>query len=378
MPRQQETDLKIKIERVDSIDKVLKTKIAAGDPPDISTVPQPGVAASIVELGASIPLDDVVDMDALKGNMIPGTLEAGTFDDQLQALMISANVKSLIFYPKKAFEAAGYPIPQSLDELTALADQIKADGGTPWCITMESGAATGWVATDWFEDLVMRVGSVEDYEAWVKGELKFDSPVVREAAAYFEEAAFTEGNVLGGRKSIAATPFADAALPMFDEGKPGCWLLKQGSFFTGPDFMPDNVDADIDGELGVMPFPPATAGGESPVMGGGDLAMMFNDSDNAKKAMQYLSETDIGNASAEAGGFLSPHTDFDASLYPNETTRAIAAVGSGASYFLFDGSDAMPAEVGAGTFWTQMTSWINDDISLDDALTTIDESWPAS
>ena len=58
-----EAGIEVKIERVDSIDKLLKTKIQAGDTPDIALVPQPGVVASIVELGAAFPLDDVLDTD---------------------------------------------------------------------------------------------------------------------------------------------------------------------------------------------------------------------------------------------------------------------------------------------------------------------------
>ena len=97
---------------------------------------------------------------------------------------------------------------------------------------IESDTATGWPATDWFEDLVMRYGGADGYNQWVTNELKFDSDVVREAAAEFEELMFTEGNVLGGREAISSTVFGTAGNPMFDE-EPGCWLYKQGSFITG-------------------------------------------------------------------------------------------------------------------------------------------------
>ena len=96
---------------------------------------------------------------------------------------------------------------------------------------IEADTATGWPATDWFEDLVMRYGGPEEYNKWVTNETKFDSDVVREAAAEFEKLLFTEGNVLGGRKAIASTAFGTAGNPMFD-AKPGCWMYKQGTFIT--------------------------------------------------------------------------------------------------------------------------------------------------
>jgi alpha-glucoside transport system substrate-binding protein len=228
------------------------------------------------------------------------------------------------------------------------------------------------------EDLVMRYGGVDAYNDWVAGDLPFTDPVVKEAAAYFESVALTEGNVLGGQQAITATPFTEAAKPMFDKGKPGCWLLKQGSFYVGPDFLPEEVFASVDEELGVMGFPPAEAGGENPVLGGGDLAVLMNDSEDAKTAMNLLATADIGKDAAPVSSFISPFKDFDASLYPSETTRTIANVAYDSTAFLFDGSDSMPAEVGAGSFWKEMTAWLNGDTDIDTALQNIDDSWPES
>ena len=170
--------------------------------------------------------------------MVPGTLEAGTVDDKLYGLLVSLNVKGLVFYPKKAWDEAGYPAPTTIDELNALTEQIKADGNTPWCMGIESDTATGWPATDWFEDLVAALRRRRT--ATTSGSptrSPFDSDLVREAAAEFEELMFTDGNVLGGRKAIASTNFGTAGNPMFD-AKPGCWMYKQGSFITG--FFPED------------------------------------------------------------------------------------------------------------------------------------------
>ena len=43
-------------------------------------------------------------MDALEESMTPGTLEAGTVDGKLYGLLVSMNVKSLVFYNKKAWD----------------------------------------------------------------------------------------------------------------------------------------------------------------------------------------------------------------------------------------------------------------------------------
>jgi alpha-glucoside transport system substrate-binding protein len=45
--------------------------------------------------------------------------------------------------------------------------------------------------------------------------------------------------------------------------------------------------------------------------------------------------------------------------------------------FRFDASDAMPAAVGSGTFWSGMVDWFGGK-SAADVAKGIDASWPAS
>ena len=365
----------IKWSKVENINQLIMQKIQANDTPDIAFIPQPGVVADVVDRGEPIALDDVVDMNSLEKSMVPGTLEAGTVNKKLYGMLTSMNVKSLVMYPKKAWAKAGYKPPTTIDGLNTLTEQMKSDGHTPWCMGIEAEASTGWPATDWFEDLVMRYGGPEEYKKWVKNETKFDSDVVKEAAAEFEKLMFTDGNVLGGRKAIPSTNFGTAGNPMFDTD-PKCWMYKQGTFITG--FFPKKVVANIDDEVGVFGFPPVEEGGEKPVLGGGDLAMMFDDTASTKSVMQMLSKTDIGNEAAKTSSFISPHKDFDVANYQDNVTRDSAKVAYESTEFLFDGSDQMPGEVGAGSFWKEMTAWISGDQSLDETLQNIDASWPSN
>lgn len=369
--------IEVDMQRVDNINQLILTRIQAGDPPDIAIIPQPGVIKQIVDRGEGVELtDDIVPPDMIS-DMTPGTLEAGQIDGTQYGLMISMNVKSLVFTNKQAWEEAGYEAPETLDDLAALTEQIKSDGGTPWCFGIESGAATGWPATDWFEDLVMRYGGADVYNQWVTNEVKFDSDVVRQAADYFESTVLTEGNVPGGRGSIASVAFGDAEDTMWEDD-PGCWMFKQGNFVVSADFMPQDVVDNVDERVGVFGFPPAEAGGENPVLGGGDLATLLEDNEDSRAMMEILADVDLGTTAAPESSFISPHTEFDNSLYPSELTRQIADVAYQADPFLFDGSDQMPGEVGAGSFWKEMTAWISEQQDLDTTLTNIDDSWPSS
>ena len=369
--------IKVNVERVDNINQLILTRIQANDPPDIAVIPQPGVIKQIVDRNKAVEITDEIVPADLLSDMTPGTLEAGQIDGTQYGMMISMNVKSLVFYNKQAWDKAGYKAPETLDDLAKLGEQIKSDGGTPWCFGIESGTATGWPVTDWFEDLIMRYGGADGYNSWVSHETPFDSDLVKQAADYLETNVLADGNVPGGRGSISSVAFGDAEDTMWDD-KPGCWLFKQGNFVVSKDFMPADVVDNVDERIGVFGFPPAEAGGENPVLGGGDLATLLDDNEDSRAIMEILANVDLGTTAAPDSSFISPHTGFDTSLYPSDLTRQIADVAYQADPFLFDGSDLMPGEVGAGTFWKEMTAWISDQQDLDTTLKNIDASWPSS
>ena len=141
------------------------------------------------------------------------------------------NGKSFVWYPKKAFDAAGYKVPTTWDELTALQDQIVKDGDTPWCIGIESGAATGWPVTDWIEEIMLRTTTPENYDDWVSHKLPFSSPEVTAAAQKVGDIWLNPKFVYGGTAGIVSTNFGDAPKPMFTD-PPKCWLHRQGNFIT--------------------------------------------------------------------------------------------------------------------------------------------------
>jgi alpha-glucoside transport system substrate-binding protein len=367
----QAEDIEVKWEKVTSIEQLIMTKLQASDKPDIAVIPQPGVVNDMQTRSGIQPLDDVVDMGALEDSALPGVVDAGTFEDEYFGLQINASVKSIVFYPKKAWEDAGYPTEvKTLDELEQLTQKIGSEqSGDPWCLGIYSQGSVGWPATDWFEDLVARFGGVDFYNAWVDGEEKFDSEPVLEAADWYQS------NVVENAPGDpTAVDFTKADDTMWG-AQPGCWMLKQGTFITG--FFPKDVLNNLDEEVGAFAFPPAEEG-ELPIVGGGDFATMLVQDSDTEKVMQMLSESDIGEEAAKSGAYVSPHKDFDNSIYPNEIIRTAAEAAQAADTFLIDGSDQMPGEVGAGTFWSETTKFTSGEIDAEEMVTTIDESWPAS
>lgn len=371
-------NIKIKYIQASSFDTQIRSSVAGNNAPDIALFPQPGLLKDMQKQGKLQPLNDVLDMKKLEASIVPGFLDAAAVDGKRYGVPVSMNIKSLVFYNKPAFTAAGYKAPKTIDELTALTDKIKASGTAPWCIGLEAGAATGWPGTDWIEELVLKQAGPDVYDQWVSGKVKFEDPRIKAAFASYAKIAQTKGNVFGGSKSIVAQAFGTAANPMFTKPA-GCFLHKQGNFVTQKGFLPESVRAKIDTNVGVFPFP---KGQFDTVEGGGDLAALFTKGDaNVTKVLKYLTEDPTFGA-AWAGpsdrGFLSPHKDFDVSTYGSEITRSIAKGAYTATGIRFDGSDTMPAKVGAGSFWKGMVAFTAGQQDMATTLKKIDESWPTS
>lgn len=357
-------------------------KVKAGNIPDIAMFPQPGILIQFAEQGKLVDLNSVLDIPALRSQMVTGILDPGTSNGKVYGIPPSINVKSLVFYPKKAWAAMNLQAPTSLDGLLRLSNDLKAKGKTPWCLGLESGTGTGWPATDWMEQLVLDFGGTSQYNDWITHKIKFDSPLVNRAANYFDKIFATPGYVNGGRKSIVSTNFGTAGNPMFNanftSSNPGCYMYKQGSFLVAPGFFPAQILANEDANIGAFEFPGTTASSK-PVEGGGDLAALFSGKNpNAVKLMKYMLQPTFGISAAKKSDLISPFKSFDGSNYPSELYRSMAAIATKATAFAFDASDAMPGQVGSGSFWRQMVAWVNGTTSKTSALKAIDDSWPTN
>ncbi len=171
------TGITIDFQGTDQFETEIVVRIQGGSPPDVIDFPQPGLLRTLAESGGLIPFPDNM-VEHVNSDFIPGWPELGTVDGQVYGMPWRANVKSLVWYSPAMFEAGGYEIPETLGELTALSDQIVADGGIPWCAGIESGVATGWPITDWFEDFMLRLNGPEVYDQWVNHEIPFNDPQV--------------------------------------------------------------------------------------------------------------------------------------------------------------------------------------------------------
>jgi len=366
----QRTGITVEYESNKDFETLILVRVEGGNAPDIAQFAQPGLMADFVRKGKVIDLNTFMDKDFLAKQYKQTFLDLATVDGKMAGLWHNNDVKSLVWYPKEAFDAKGYQIPQTWDDMLKLTDQIVADGGTPWCIGIESAGATGWVGTDWVEDVMLRTTTPENYDKWTRGELKFTSPEVKSAFETVGKIWFNPKYVYGGTDTILTTGFGDAPKPMFDK-PPKCWLHRQASFIKN--FFPQ--DAVYGKDYAYFYLPPIDPTYGKPVLGSGSISVMFNDRPEVREVMKFLTTGESMKVEAEAGVAVAPHSDARLEWYPDEGTRGFAKILGDASTFRFDGSDLMPGVVGAGSFWKGIVDWVNGG-DLDTILKTIDDSWP--
>jgi alpha-glucoside transport system substrate-binding protein len=342
---------------------------------DIALLPQPGAVADAVNQGAVSLEDlgfDVAELEDTFGEYLLSLVEV---DGEHYGLPTNVNLKSMIWYPVDDFDAAGYEVPETFDDLIALSDQIVADGGTPWCVGFESEGATGWPATDWMEDIMLRTAGPDVYDQWVSHDIPFNDESVQNAATIFGDVMFGDGYVLGGADQTPAIPFGDAPGPMFQD-PPGCWLHRQASFINA--FFPEDAVAGEDYDW--FPFPPIDQEG---TLIAGEFAVAFRNAPEIHDFLEAFSSEEVQCAQGglTASSRLSPNINVGSDCYANEILAASSEVTTTAiddGTARFDASDLMPTEVGAGSFWTGMMDFMSrGPDAATQVLDDIEASWPS-
>ena len=360
----------------DSFEQQIVVDAEAGSPPNIAVYPQPGLATDMAGRGFLTPLKEGTG-DWIRENYAAGQswVDLGTYadengNDQLFGFFYKVDVKSLVWYSPENFEDAGYDIPATMEELKELSDQIVADGETPWCIGLGSGGATGWPATDWVEDMLLRTQPPDVYDQWVSNEISFTDERIVGAIEEFGAFARNDDYVAGGSGVVASTDFRDSPKGLFSS-PPQCYMHRQASFI--PAFFPEGT---VVGEDADFFYFPAYEGKDlgKPVLGAGTLWAITSENQAAHDLIAYLQTPEAHEIWMGLKGFLTPHKGVDASMFADPTLAKMNEILLGATTFRFDGSDLMPGGVGAGSFWTGMVDYVGGK-SAADIASEVQASW---
>jgi alpha-glucoside transport system substrate-binding protein len=338
---------------VDFVDDLLLRTGEGNDPPDIAVVPQPGLVRQLADDGKLVPLDAEATQGVV-AHTPPSLVRLSRIGGKLYTVPYRVSVKSLVWYRPEVLAQHGWTPPHTLEGLDDLVRRIQRGGLTPWCFSMAAGTATGWAATDWIEDLVLRNAGISRYRAWARGTLPFSSSTIESQFDRFRSLVLAPGRVDGGLASVVETPVEEAVLPLFDD-PPGCVLYKQADFAVG--WMPSGTSIGPDGDVNWFVLPGDTSA-PPPLLLGGDQIVQFRRDPDVDALMAYLAGPTAGESWVREGGFISPKVSIPPSAYPEQYAEALARALEESPVLAFDASDQMPPAVGSDLLWSSITSWV--------------------
>lgn len=370
-PFTDQTGIKVSFEATKDLDAILQTKIAAGNPPDVTAAPGIGTLIKLARAGKVVTLDSKLDMTQLNSNYGADWINLGKIDGKLVTLYAWAGLKGLVWYDPKAFQAKGYQIPKTWADLITLQDRIKADGGKPWCIAMESQAASGWPGSDWHKEIVLSQSGATVYDNWWQGKQKWSSPEIKQAwTTWGQILGPNDVNVYGGKQYMIATTYTDGGQGLFSS-PPKCYMFNQGSFATS--FFDGYTPKPTAGtDYAVFPLPDVSTANAGAHVLAGDAFVITKDTPQAVQLLKYLSTAQAQDIWVKrGGGKIAINKQVSLSDYPDPIAKSLAQVVVDTRIGRYDAGDLMPSDM-RNAYWSAILQFAQNQGQLDSILAHLD------
>jgi alpha-glucoside transport system substrate-binding protein len=368
-PFEQKTGISVQYEGTRDLDAVLTTRVAAGNPPDLAGLPNPGKMAEFARQGKLVDLSGVLDMMKMKQAYAPGWLDLGSVDGKLVGIFAKASLKGLVWYDPKYFKAAGLTVPDTFDQLMSESQGLVSKGITPWAIGVESGSASGWVGTDWIENIFLRMYGPQKYKEWYEGKLPWTSPEVKTAWQTWGKIVADQKMVYGGSQYVLSTNFGQAFIPVFED-PPKAYFHFQATFIQSfiqkqfPNLKPVE-------DFNFFGFPQINPQYAKAVEIAGDLFGMFKKTPQSAAFINYMTTADAQDFWVKAANGISPNRNVPLSDYPDPLSMNAAKILTSADIAVFDASDMMPGKMNTA-FWSAIMTYIANPDQLDSILANLE------
>jgi alpha-glucoside transport system substrate-binding protein len=372
-PFEERTGIKVELEATRDLDAVITTRVEAGTPPDVAGLPGPGKLVELAKAGKLVDLSKVLDMKEFDKNYSAGWKQLGTVDGKLYRIFTKAAIKGLVWYNPKTFKAAGVTPPTNnwtWDQMIQYSKQAIDKGLAPWSIGVESGAASGWVGTDWLENIFLHVNGPDLYRQWYEGKLAWTSPEVRKAWEIWGQIIADPKKIYGGSNYVNSTNFGSAPEPLFSQ-PPKALFHEQASFiqsFITKQFPTLKLVEDFD----FVTFPTIDPKYSKAVEGAADVIGVFNNTPEVREFVNYLASAEAQAFWAAGTGALATNRNVSLVFYPDALTKRAADIMNKSDIVVFDASDMMKPEMN-NAFWSAVVSYIENPKNLDSILQELEK-----
>lgn len=368
-----ETGIKVNLQGVgDDLPTILSTRVEGGDPPDVAQLPQPGLLVDLAKRNALLPIDDVVG-DVVKERYAKVWQDLGSHEGKLYGLWFKAANKSTVWYNVPTWREAELEPPKTWEEWVTASQDLLDAGTKPIAV----GAADGWVLSDWFENVYLRMSGPEKYDQLATHQIPWTDQSVKDALVKMRDLIGNNEFVAKGLQGALQVTFEDSVKLVF--GTPSeAATVYEGDFVANT--IRDETTAKAKEGFNFFPFP-SIDGSDPAIVGGGDVVVMLKDNPAVRRLMEYLATGEAGEVWAKLGGFSSPNKDVDLAVYPDDITREAARQVVEAEVFRFDLSDTVPAAFG-GTkgagIWGRLQDWMASPTNVDQIAQRLEDEAKAA
>jgi alpha-glucoside transport system substrate-binding protein len=362
----QDTGIRTKYEAARDFLPVIRTRLAADNPPMMAIIPRPGFVAELARDDVLISLEDLgLDPDAINENYSETWTSLATVDDTVYGVVAKANSKSTVWYKPKSFQENGFEVPTDWNGLIEITKQYKAKGKTPWAVGAQ-GDDNSWTLTDWFEQIYVRQAGPEKYsQLFETGEVPFNDPTVKAALNEMVKIV-NDQYVAGGIDTALGISFVDGIGRVFGKS-PKAEMYYEGGFVGGIAIGDVNSSLKPGVDIDFFEFPQFSPDNAGLVVGSGDVAAAFVNNEDVQKLMEYLASPEAGRIWVSTGAIASPNEGVTEDAYPNDLVSKEAKQLQEAETFRFDGSDLLPGTLGQN-FGTLLQNIVKNPGNMDSLL----------
>jgi alpha-glucoside transport system substrate-binding protein len=365
-PFKDKTGIDVKITTVRDAAQLAINVEAGTTLPDIAGSPTADKIPDWARKGVMKPLESyLTDFSAYSNETLPGLLvggtEVGIVDGKHYMMFVKTQIKNLFWYNAKVF--TGQP-PKTWDDMLKVQPP---SGAKLFCVGIESGADSGWPATDNIEGIIMRQSGDQVYNDWWAGKHKWNTPEIKLAFQTFGQMV-SDANVHGGPNTVLTTNFGRAGKPMFAT-PPGCVFEDQATFITSF-FLEDYPQLKPVTDFNFVEPPSYNSQYDGNQEFFFDNFVLYNDTPQSRALMNYLWTADAQQIFVDAGSTLAANKNI--TKFPDPVFQHASEVVKAASKLLVDGSDNMPAEMRTA-FYKGILDFTKDQSKLDSILARLDQ-----
>ena len=234
-----------------------------------------------------------------------------------------------------------------------------ADNGTsPWCANSESAASTGWVQTNWMEDVLLTKYGPKVYDEWSKLKINASNVKIFLSIKHIEDFIFYDNHIYNGPGSITDKEFRNLPKVLLDDTTE-CFMSWSGHYFRY--YIPEDYQYLKDFAVTNVP----KINFENSVVGIGDNIVLTKDNELSKKVISKILSKNFGEiwSSYQDTEFISANQNFNKQIINNELTKYEYSIVHDAlqkDLFRYDASEIMARRIGSNLLWELFREYVRE------------------